>query len=176
LTPVDEASWPVLAALAGAIVFYAFYVLRRTWWPARQKDNGGTAEDFSDFTDAEPSRPLHETTRVKVMAEYQCDPLWSIDEDLYGCFAPADLGLSPELVADFQSWSDAYDNSYDADDPLNSRWTAEQQAAHVAEERALAVRLKRERPDLMVYVMEPEIGVVEVHEDGVASPWRGPAA
>ena len=44
-------------------------------------------------------------------------------------------------------------------------WSEEQHAAHAAEGRRLAGRLKRERPDLMVYVLEGDIGVVEVHAD-----------
>jgi hypothetical protein len=39
------------------------------------------------------------------------------------------------------------------------------ETAHTADGRKLAVRLKRERPDLMVYVLEADTGVVEVHAD-----------
>jgi hypothetical protein len=51
------------------------------------------------------------------------------------------------------------------DDPANGNWIDAQYAAHAAEGQRLAGRLKRERPDLMVYVMEPDIGVVEIHDD-----------
>ena len=174
LIPIAEASAPALAAIGAGIVAYAIYVLRRTWWTPRQS-SGGFKDGFPGADDGQPSRPLHETTRVKVMAEYQCDPLWAIDEDLYGCFAPADLGLSPELIDDFGTWAAEFDASYDTEDFSKSLWSTDQQADHDARGRQLAIRLKRERPDLMVYVLEPEVGVVEVHADGVASAWRGAA-
>jgi hypothetical protein len=49
--------------------------------------------------------------------------------------------------------------------PVDGRWSDAQHAEHAAEGRRLAGRLKRERPDLMVYVMEADIGIVEIHAD-----------
>ena len=90
-----------------------------------------------------------------------------LDEERYGCFAPAMLDLSPELAADLNAWAAAYDTSFDPDDPVVSLWSEEQHQAHAADGRKLAVRLKRERPYLMVYVLEADTGVVEVHADDV---------
>ena len=44
-----------------------------------------------------------------------------------------------------------------------SLWSDAEHAAHATDGRRLAVRLKRERPDLMVYVLGADTGVVEVH-------------
>jgi hypothetical protein len=44
-------------------------------------------------------------------------------------------------------------------------WSEEQHRAHEGAGRPLAVRLARERPDLMVYVLDGSTGVVEVHAD-----------
>ena len=73
------------------------------------------------------------------------------------------IDLSPELTADLSAWAAAYDTSLDVDDPAASLWSDERYAAHAAEGRRLAGRLKRERPDLMIYVLEADTGVVEVH-------------
>jgi hypothetical protein len=75
------------------------------------------------------------------------------------------IDLSPQLAADLNAWAVAFDTSLNMDDPATGNWSDAQYADHVAEGRRLAGRLKRERPDLMVYVMEPDIGVVEIHPD-----------
>jgi hypothetical protein len=157
LIGIAEVSTPVLVAVGAALVLYAGYVAKALWWRPRQ------AGSFSAF--AEPSLPPHESKRIKVMADYQCDPLWALDEDRYGCFAPEMIDVSPQLAADLKAWGASYDAAFNPDDPANAHWTDAQNAAHAAEGRRLAGRLKRERPDLMVYVMEPDIGVVEIHAD-----------
>ncbi len=55
--------------------------------------------------DDEPALPPHESKRIKVMADYRCDPLWALDEERYGCFAPEMIDLSPELTADLNAWA-----------------------------------------------------------------------
>ena len=82
-----------------------------------------------------------------------------------GDFAPEELGLSPELSQDLNAWAEAYSASLNRQDPVNSLWTEEQGKAHEKAGRPLAVRLARERPDLMVYVLDGSTGVVEVHAD-----------
>ena len=158
LVGVGEASTPALVAVGGALLLYAGYVGKALWWHPRKTSSG-----FSAF--AKPSLPPHESKRIKVMADYQCDPLWALDEERYGCFAPEMIDVSPQLAADLNAWAAAYDTSFNPDDPANGHWTGAQYAAHATEGRRLAGRLKRERPDLMVYVMEPDIGVVEIHPD-----------
>ncbi|KAB2937666.1 MAG: hypothetical protein K8F92_14845 [Hyphomicrobium sp.] len=161
LTPLQDATTAELVAVAAALLLYAGYVARTLWWTPRAPAGGGLFGTTSDT----PSRPLHESKRVKVMADYGCDPLWALDEDLYGCFAPEDLALSPELTSGLRAWAAAYDGALNGDDASTSLWGEAQHAAHAAEGRRLAGRLKRERPDLMVYVLEGDTGVVEVHPD-----------
>jgi hypothetical protein len=156
-------STPILVAVGAALLLYAGYVGKSLWWRPRQTSGGFSS--FALSADDGPALPPHESKRIKVMADYQCDPLWALDEERYGCFAPEMIDLSPQLAADLNAWAVAYDTSLNLDDPANGHWTDAQYAAHAAEGRSLAGRLKRERPDLMVYVMEPEIGVVEVHPD-----------
>jgi len=166
LTPFANASQTELIAVAGAMLLYGGYIVQSLWGTPRAKSGNGFGA-FSDDNDFESrlDLPPHETKRIKVMADYQCDPLWALDEDRYGCFSPDMIEMSPELNADFKAWAADYDTSFNPDDFTNGNWTDEQYARHDAEGRRLAERLKRERPELMIYVMEPEIGVVEIHAD-----------
>ena len=94
LIGVEQASTPALIAVAGALLLYGGYVARALWWTPRQSAGGSALLGAEDEA---PSRPLHKSKRIKVMADYYCDPLWALDEDLYGCFPPEDLGLSDGL-------------------------------------------------------------------------------
>jgi hypothetical protein len=157
----DEVSTPALIAVAAALLLYAGYVARALWWTPRQR-SGGVAL-LGATPDDEPGLPPHESKRIKLMCDYQCDPLWALDEERYGCFSPDMIDLSAELNADLKAWAASYETSFNLEDPANPNWTEAEYAAHEAEGRRLAGRLKRERPDLMVYVLEPDTGVVEIH-------------
>jgi hypothetical protein len=176
LTSVQDASTPVLIAVAAALLLCAGYVARTLWWSPRKPGGGGllgamandgSANDPGHWPHDDPSLHRAESKRVKLMADYMCEPLWALDDGLYGSFAPEHLGLSQELSADINAWAAAYDSSFDPDDPVVSRWSETQHQAHAADGRTLAVCLKRERPDLMVYVLDGETGVVEVHADEI---------
>jgi hypothetical protein len=160
LTSFADASTVEFTAVGAALILYAAYVARTLWWQPRASRGA-----FSAIPDDEPSLPPHESKRIKVMADYQCDPLWALDEERYGCFSPDMIEMSPELREDLKAWALAFDSQYDCDDPAAGLWDEAQHLAHAAEGRRLALRLKRERPDLMVYVMDAEVGVVEVHAD-----------
>ena len=122
LTDVQDASTPVLAGVAIALLLYAGYVARSLWWSPRKTSSGGFS-GFSSLANDEPSLPPHESKRIKVMSDYQCHPLWALDEERYGCFAPEMIDLSPELTADLTAWAVAYDTCFDPDDPAASRWS-----------------------------------------------------
>ena len=164
LVTLDEASTPALVAVGAGLLLYAGYLARALWWSPRKSRNSDEDATLDAFPE-EPSLPPHESKRIKVMADYGCDPLWALDEERYGCFAPDMINLSPELSADLTAWAADFDTSFNAADPASGAWSDERYAAHTAEGRRLASRLKRERPDLMVYVMDTDIGVVEVHAD-----------
>ncbi len=100
-------------------------------------------------------------TKVKVMADYNCFPLWDLGPD-YRNIDPFDFGLSDDLARDLADWSAAYDTSLNQADPIASLWSDAQFQDHEADGRRLAVRLKVERPELAVYILQPEAGVVEI--------------
>ena len=54
--------------------------------------------------------------RVKLMADYDCWPLWGMDGDDIGNLDPAALGLSTGLTARLALWSEAYDARLDRAD------------------------------------------------------------
>jgi hypothetical protein len=147
-----------VAAFA-AHIGYVIYLLGGG--PASKPMLGGS--DGEPDMDAAFNRS--QSKRIKVMAEYDAHPLWALDEDLYGDFPPEELGLSAELTKDLNAWAEAYTTALNRDDPMNSLWSDEQHRAHAAAARPLAVRLARERPDLMVYILDGATGVVQVHAD-----------
>jgi hypothetical protein len=163
LTRVGDAGWPVLSLCAALIAAYVVYVARSL---ARLSASGGGTSAFpgADSDDGPAGDPA-QCTRIKVMADYHCHPLWALDEDLYGDFAPEALDLSPDLTRDLNAWADAFTASLDPDDPAVGRWSETEHAAHAAQARPLAVRLARERPDRQIYVLDPVVGVVEVLAD-----------
>ena len=159
LTPFADASQTELIAVACALLLYIGYLLRALLRTPRAPSTSA----FAAFSTDGPALPAHESQRIKVMADYGCDPLWALDEERYGCFSPDLIEISEGLRADLKAWAQAYDRSIDTADPATNIWTDAQYAEHERKGRQLALRLKYERPDLMVYVLEGEIGVVEVH-------------
>jgi hypothetical protein len=162
LAPLDQATTTQLVAVAATLLLYAGYVTRGLWWIPRAQSAGGVG--FASDPDA-ASRPLHTSKHIKLMTDYGCDPIWALDHDLYGCFAPEELGLPDDLTAGLRAWAESYEGSISLDDPATSLWSEDQHDAHEAEGRRLAVLLKRARPDLVVYLHEHAIGVVEVQSD-----------
>lgn len=164
LTSWREVGWPLLALFAAVVVAHVGYVI---WTIGRSPSGGASLAEPQDWDADDPDtrmRDLAQSKRIKVMTDYYAHPLWALDGK-YGDFPPESLGLSPELTRDLNAWADAYTASLDPDNPGESRWSEEEHKTHEAEARPLAVRLARERPDRMVYVLDPEVGVVEVHAD-----------
>lgn len=171
LVAVQDASWLALAIPAALVLAHVAYTVRTL---ARAPQASPFAGFHGAGADEERPDPA-QSTRIKVMADYHCHPLWALDEEMYGDIAPEALDLSPELTRDLNAWAEAFTASLDPDDPAESRWSDEEAAAHEAMARPLAIRLARERPDRTVFVLEGEIGVVEVRADEELPPPRGGA-
>lgn len=83
--------------------------------------------------------------RLKLMADYDCLPLWGTEAEEIGEVDPADLPISADLVADLGRWADAFDATLDRDDPARSGFgSPEATAAFRAEGERLANRLRAE--------------------------------
>ncbi|HEX2839988.1 hypothetical protein [Hyphomicrobium sp.] len=160
-----DADGPLAAIPAGAFVAYVVYVF---WMLTKLPSGVGSRSPLAGFGAASPEgshKNPADCTRIKVMADYQCHPLWALDEDVYGDFAPEELNLSVELTNDLNAWAGSFTASLNPDDPAESLWSEDQHRAHEALARPLAIRLARELPDRMIYVLDREVGVVEVRGD-----------
>jgi hypothetical protein len=89
---------------------------------------------------------------IKLMADYECCPLWRVGDEYHDEVDPDDLPLSPELRDRLMDWARLYDDTLDRDSPRDSGFkTAELEAAFVAEGNDLAVCLAEELgPDYAV--------------------------
>ena len=169
LIPIPEASGWLLGAAAAAITLHVGYIARHMWFPAKRKPSfGGFGDDddqtYSDSDDSalDYSGMPASSKRFKLMADYGTFPLWAMDDGLIGDFAPQDLGASEELTADLWAWANDFELSLNADDPADSRWSADRHKQHVADGVALARRIKRELPDREVFVHDEKGDLVEI--------------
>lgn len=148
-----DVPWQALAVASAVVAGYVAYVFLMFLRPVPR-----TSPFAASGGDPSLSK------RVKVVTNHGRHPLWSMDEDNLGDFPPEALGLSDELTRDLNAWAEDYNSSLDSDE-TEYGWSEERRQAHFAKARPLAARLARERPDLMVYVLDPVAGVVEVHAD-----------
>lgn len=82
---------------------------------------------------------------IKIMAEYQCFPLWDVGMTGPDNINPETLPISAALAKDFQRWADRYDLTLDQTYPPDSRFeSAEAHSRFVTDGRLLARRLKDE--------------------------------
>ena len=83
--------------------------------------------------------------RLKLMADYDCHPLWGTTAADVGDVDPASLPISAGLVADLAVWAAAWDAILDRDDPAASRFSSPAaEAAFRARGADLARRLEAE--------------------------------
>ena len=57
---------------------------------------------------------------IKLMADYQCFPLWEACLGQVGNIGPEDLPISHELKTELYDWAQIYDETINMDDPLSS--------------------------------------------------------
>lgn len=168
LLSVSEASWPALAVPAAMVVALIAYVLKHSGGVKADAQHASLAEtplDEEEWESDEPPVEPSDAKSVKVMTDYDCHPLWLSTKNFESNVSPAELDLSPELARDLKQWADAFDSSLNRENPAESFWSDEEHEAHMRLGRPLAVRLARERPDLVVYVMDYQIGQIAVHAD-----------
>ncbi len=58
--------------------------------------------------------------RIKVMADYQCHPLWDLSPGAYGDIDPCALPISDELKQRLSDWARAFDETLNLADPASS--------------------------------------------------------
>jgi len=62
----------------------------------------------------------HTQARVRVMAEYQCFPIWRDEPTGVSNVAPAALGLSDRLASQLHLWAHRFDGTLNRADPDSS--------------------------------------------------------
>jgi hypothetical protein len=100
-------------------------------------------------------------TKIKLMADYGCYPLWWVDVGKAGPVEP-ELPLSEETDTRLQKWADSYDDRLDWDDPGNSPPpTPEESAAFEQEGISLWGQLQKElAPNYEVVYFSQALGRV----------------
>lgn len=57
---------------------------------------------------------------IKLMADYQCYPLWDVTPGHYGDLNPETLPISTALQKSLMDWARVYDSTLNIDDPVSS--------------------------------------------------------
>ena len=82
---------------------------------------------------------------IKLMADYQCWPLWKASPGEVGNINPTDLPISQELCERLLEWSLAYGETLNIEDPANSGFESiEAEDEFKKEGRELAELLREE--------------------------------
>ncbi|RBB31702.1 hypothetical protein DPV79_40645 [Burkholderia reimsis] len=67
--------------------------------------------------------------KIKVMADYQCHPLWDMSPGMYGDIDPNTLPISVELKQRLTDWAREFDETLDMVDPAKSGFKSEEAVA-----------------------------------------------
>ena len=86
---------------------------------------------------------------IKLMADYDCWPLWWAGEHDPGNIDPATLPLSSQTLARLERWSDTFDTTLNLSDPCASGFpTPAALAAFEQEGAALWLQLRTDWPQI----------------------------
>ncbi len=82
---------------------------------------------------------------IKLMADYQCHPLWDLSPGKYGDVDPRSLPISPGLMEALDDWARTYDATLNMADPASSGFESEDAEARFRQQgELLASQLKEE--------------------------------
>lgn len=82
---------------------------------------------------------------IKLMADYQCFPLWEASPGKIGNIDPNTLPISEGLKLKLEKWADMYDATLDYDDPVKSGFiNPEDEARFKMEGERIGKKLKDE--------------------------------
>ncbi|MFJ4346684.1 hypothetical protein [Pseudomonas sp. NPDC089401] len=91
---------------------------------------------------------------IKLMADYQCYPLWHMSPDEYGDIDPCELPISEALQVRLLRWAALYNETLDVDYPPNSKFKSEELEREFKQEgERLAESLRNELgPDFSIFL------------------------
>ena len=72
--------------------------------------------------------------KIKLMADYGCDPLWGVEFDDIGDIDPTTLSISETTIKRLQKWVKSYEESLNWSDPDDSLPLSEQELITFEEE------------------------------------------
>lgn len=72
--------------------------------------------------------------RIKLMAEYNSHPIWSMETDSLGPIDPATLPLTQETIVRLRLWVDRYQAQLNMADPANSAFLQGKELVEFEEE------------------------------------------
>jgi hypothetical protein len=104
--------------------------------------------------------------KIKLMADYGCDPLWWADADKVGNIDPGKLPLSQETIFRLHQWAKAYNATLNWSDPTDSPGfpSAEAEAAFEEEGISLWKQLQKElAPSYEVVYFSERLAKVVTH-------------
>ncbi|MCE2719808.1 MAG: hypothetical protein ACK57R_21535 [Dolichospermum sp.] len=88
---------------------------------------------------------LFKVEKIKLMADYECYPLWWASYDKAGDIDPETMPLSKETISRLEKWADIYDAKLNWEDPNSSGFPSlEAKAAFEAEGISLWKQLQKE--------------------------------
>ncbi|MBB4017451.1 MULTISPECIES: hypothetical protein [Chelatococcus] len=94
--------------------------------------------------------------KIKLMADYDCWPLWDLDE--IRNVNPETLPLSATLKAALEAWAASYSETLDRDNPVESGFSSKAAAiAFNKEGRRLRDQLKVELPSFQIVYFDNEL-------------------
>lgn len=86
--------------------------------------------------------------KIKLMADYDCFPLWEASKDKLENIDPNSLKISGDLKESLYRWGKAYDTTLNQDYPPDSGFTTEREAEKFEQEgRRIFNELKRQFMD-----------------------------
>ena len=99
---------------------------------------------------------------IKLMADYECFPLWKTGEEGTANLDPENLPLSAETRKRLMNWAEWYDSTLNADDPVSSGFAdKEDEQAFEEEGRSLCKTLRKELNGTHTVVYFSESDTVE---------------
>lgn len=82
---------------------------------------------------------------IKLMADYQCHPLWGTTPDDFGDISSEEFPISLELKYSLEDWAKRYDDILNTDDPASSGFSSvEEEKLFIDDGYKLAERLQKE--------------------------------
>jgi hypothetical protein len=83
--------------------------------------------------------------KIKLMADYECHPLWGTTPEDFGDISPKELPISLELQNSLNEWAKRFDAILNMEDPASSGFNSEaEEKLFIDDGYKLAQRLRNE--------------------------------